>query len=112
MLAPDEIRALEDIVGPDWICSEPCMMDTYSFYMNPEIINRDGSLWLPRPEAVVMPKSTDEVAKILRLCNQLKIMAKPISTGWSAVAGCLLAECSTAQAKLQEWQPTHFSASK
>jgi len=85
-LKPDEIRSLEDVVGPQWVNADPCMMDTYSFYMNPEILNRDGSLWLPRPAAVVMPASTDEVAALVRAANRLKLMVKPISTGWSAAA--------------------------
>jgi len=86
MLSVDDLKALQDIVGDEWVNSDPCMMDTYSFYMNPEIINHDGSIWLPRPSAVVMPGTTEEVSKILRLCNKREIMAKPISTGWSATA--------------------------
>lgn len=62
------------------------MMDTYAFYMNPEIINKDGSLWLPRPSGVVMPENTLQVSKIVKLCNRTDLMVKPISTGWSATA--------------------------
>lgn len=86
MLSPDERAALEAIAGPSWVSTDPCMMDTYAFYMNPETVNRDGSRWLPRPDAVVLPASTDEVAGILRLCNERDLRAKPLSTGWGAWA--------------------------
>jgi glycolate oxidase len=86
MLAQDEIKALSDIVGPDWVSADPCMMDTYALYMNPEILNKDGSLWLPRPAAVVMPKSTDEVSRVMRFCNEHDYQLKPISTGFHCVA--------------------------
>ncbi len=86
MLKESQLQKLKDIVGKNWLNSDPCMMDTYSYYMNPEILNEDGSLWLPRPEAVVMPSSTDEVAEIVALANHEKIMVKPLSTGWSATA--------------------------
>lgn len=85
-LSPDEIRSLQDLVGPEWVNADPAMMDTYSYYMNPEILNRDGSLWLPRPAAVVMPASAEEVAAVVKAANRLKLMVKPISTGWSAAA--------------------------
>ncbi|UCD84293.1 MAG: FAD-binding oxidoreductase [Deltaproteobacteria bacterium] len=86
MLSSEEIRVLGDTVGPEWVCTDPCMMDTYSYYMNPEIVNQEGSLWLTRPEAVVMPANTREVSEVVRLCNRLNLMVKPISTGWSATA--------------------------
>jgi len=86
VISSDELKALADIVGPEWVSADPGMMDTYAYYMNPEILNRDGSLWLPRPGAVVLPKSTREVSELLRLCNRVHLMVKPLSTGWSATA--------------------------
>ena len=79
-------KAFEKIVGEKWVCDDPAMMDTYAFYMNPEILNKDGSRWLPRPAAVIMPETTEEVSGIMKLCNQLDYMAKPISTGFHCVA--------------------------
>jgi hypothetical protein len=61
------------------------MLDTYSLYMNPETVVKDGSKWLPRPVAVVLPKSTEEVQEIVRFCNRNRLMAKPLSTGFHAV---------------------------
>jgi len=54
-ISEHEIRALEEIVGSEWVSADPCMLDTYSFYMNPETLVRDGGRWTPRPVAVVLP---------------------------------------------------------
>jgi len=86
MLTQNEKKALADIVGPEWVRDEPVMMDTYAYYMNPEILNKDGSLWLPRPAAVVMPARTAEVSAVLRYCNGVDLMVKPLSTGFHCVA--------------------------
>ena len=82
MIKDNEIKELESIVGEHWVNSDACMMDTYSYYMNPEIMNTEGSLWLTRPEAVVMPSTSEEVAQLVKYCNKSDLMIKPISTGW------------------------------
>jgi glycolate oxidase len=82
----DHKKAFADIIGPQWVRDTPCLMDTYALYMNPEILNKEGKLWLPRPAAVMMPETTQQVADILKLCNQMDYMAKPISTGFHCVA--------------------------
>ncbi|MFX1252789.1 MAG: FAD-binding oxidoreductase [Promethearchaeota archaeon] len=81
-----DISELESIVGKKWVSTSPCVLDTYAFYMNPETINKDGSQWLPRPAAVVLPKSTAEVQEIMRFCSNSRFMAKPLSTGFHAAA--------------------------
>lgn len=81
-----KLSDLEDIVGTKWVSTAPCILDTYAYYMNPETINADGSLWLPRPAAVVLPQSTAEVQEIMRFCSGSQFMAKPISTGFHAAA--------------------------
>ena len=86
MISREEIKELQDIAGKEWVSTDPCMMDSYSLYMNPETINSDGSLWLPRPAAVVLPASTEEVQAIMRFCNKSDLMVKPISTGFHAVS--------------------------
>lgn len=85
MITEEETRALQDVVGQQWVSTAPCMMDTYSLYMNPETISRDGSRWTPRPVAVVMPETTQEVQEIIQFCNKTDLMAKPLSTGFHAV---------------------------
>ena len=86
MLKPDETRRLEDIVGPQWLRTDPGMLDTYAFYMNPEVLNQDGARWLPRPAAVVMPETSAEVQALVKLANDMDLAVKPISTGWGTWA--------------------------
>ena len=77
---------LEKIVGSQWVSSAACVLDTYAYYQNPETMNKDGSQWLPRPAAVVLPKSTAEIQEIMRFCNRSDYMVKPISTGFHTAA--------------------------
>lgn len=81
-----DISELEDIVGTQWFSTTPCILDTYAFYMNPETMNKDGSQWLPRPAAVVLPQSTTQVQEIMRFCSSSQYMAKPLSTGFHTAA--------------------------
>ncbi|MCX6033038.1 MAG: FAD-binding oxidoreductase [Chloroflexi bacterium] len=81
-----DISELENIVGKQWVCTAPCVLDTYAFYMNPETMNKDGSQWLPRPAAVALPQSTAEVQEIMRFCSNSQYMAKPLSTGFHTAA--------------------------
>jgi len=81
-----DISELEAIVGKQWLSTAPCLLDTYAYYMNPEIMNKDGSQWLPRPAAVALPKSTAEVQEIMRFCSTSQFMAKPLSTGFHTAA--------------------------
>ena len=81
-----DISELAGIVGQKWLSTAPCQLDTYAYYMNPEVMNKDGSQWLPRPAAVVLPGSTAEVQAIMRFCSDSQYMAKPLSTGFHTAA--------------------------
>jgi FAD/FMN-containing dehydrogenase len=81
-----DLSELENILGKKWVSTAPCLLDTYAYYMNPEIMNKDGSQWLPRPAAVTLPGSTTEVQEIMRFCSDSAYMAKPLSTGFHAAA--------------------------
>ncbi len=81
-----DLSELENILGKQWLSTAPCILDTYAYYMNPEIMNKDGSQWLPRPAAVMLPGSTAEVQAIMRFCSASTYMAKPLSTGFHAAA--------------------------
>ena len=83
---PKSLTELEKEVGSQWISTAPCLLDTYAYYMNPETINKDGSQWLPRPAAVVLPDSTETIQKIMKFCSESQYMAKPISTGFHAAS--------------------------
>jgi glycolate oxidase len=72
-------RALEDIVGPENVSEEPAIMDSYAW--------RSGMMagttkFVPRFEAVVLPKDTSEVQAIVRLCNRHGVQFKASGTGW------------------------------
>ena len=73
MLTDKELKTLQDIVSSRWVFTSPCMMDTYSFYMNPETLNKEGGRWTPRPVAVVLPQKTEEIQEIMiqRMHSQL-----------------------------------------
>jgi FAD/FMN-containing dehydrogenase len=81
-----DISEIKNIVGKQWVSTAPCVLDTYAYYMNPEVMNKDGSQWLPRPAAVVLPQFTTEVQEIMRVCSKSQFMAKPLSTGFHTAA--------------------------
>jgi len=82
MITDQEIQTLRDIVGERWVATDPCVMDSYAFYMNPEALNKEGGRFSPRPVAVVLPESTREIQEIVRFCNRSDLMVKPFSTGF------------------------------
>jgi glycolate oxidase len=85
IMKPEDVqKAIADIVGPQWVSTDPCMTENYAYYMNPEFANKEGGRFLTRPIAAVLPKTTEEVSKIMKLCNRADISVKPISTGWHA----------------------------
>jgi glycolate oxidase len=67
-LTKEQYTALEDIVGPENICSDPSIMPAY---FNTQFA------------AVILPKDTAEVQAIVKLCNKFKLKFRPICTGWS-----------------------------
>ena len=77
-LSRDVYRELEDIVGPENISEDLAVLDGYAF-------QRVGGLTLGdpyflRPEAVVLPGSTEEVQAIIKLCNRRGIRSIASST--------------------------------
>lgn len=82
MITEQEIISLQNIVGEKWVATDPCILDSYSFYMNPEALNKEGGRFSPRPVAVVLPKCTEEVQELVKFCNTCDLMVKPFSTGF------------------------------
>lgn len=78
-LPRDQYLAFEEIVGPDYISDDPVIMYSYSWrsglYAPPESFS-------PLFEAVVLPEKTEEVLKIVKLCNKFGLKFKASSTGW------------------------------
>ena len=81
-ISRDAYRAIEDIVGPENVTDDPAFLDSYAFECWPELVRPNRSHYMPRPWAVVMPASTEEVQAVTKVCNKYKIKIKPISTGW------------------------------
>jgi glycolate oxidase len=81
-LSRDAYRSLEDIVGPDNISDDPALCDSYAFQYLAETARPDQSHFMPRPVAVLVPGSTEEVQATVKTCNRYKIKVKPYSTGW------------------------------
>ena len=74
--------ALEEIVGPENVSADPAVLDSYAFEVLAELVRPDYSKYMPRPVAVALPATTQEVQAIVRLCNEHRIKVKPLSTGW------------------------------
>jgi glycolate oxidase len=81
-LARDVYRALEDVVGTENISDELAILDSYAFQWLGELMPGAKDRFTVRPEAVVLPGSTEEVQAIVRACNRYKIKFKAFSTGW------------------------------
>ena len=84
-LSKGAYRALEDVVGSENISQEPAILDSYAYPLYGPEVALPGPYprrYRPRPEAVVLPGSTEEVQAIVRICNRCKIKCKAFSTGW------------------------------
>lgn len=79
------LEQLRELVGPRWIHTDPCVMDSYAWHMNAETLT--GSHFMPRAIAVVLPANTQEVASIVKLCIRHGVQYKATATGqgpWNA----------------------------
>ena len=83
-LKRETYRALEDIVGPEYITGEPAILDSYCFVWSNEVVF--GDKFGVRPEAVILPGSVEEIQAIVRACNRYKIKFKAHGTGFSTTA--------------------------
>jgi glycolate oxidase len=80
-------RELEDIVGPRNISDDPAVLVTYQFPMAVTSIHLGPfyRTYSPRGAAVVLPGCTEEVQKIVKVCNKYKVKYKASSTFWGAM---------------------------
>ena len=77
-------KEIEAIVGPENITADEQICDTYAQF----IFHRpDPAVWVCRPDAVVLPGSTQEVSDFIKVCNKYKIKYKAHSTGYGAHNG-------------------------
>ncbi len=84
-LVPKEMYAeLEEAVGKDYVSQNPAVLDGYAWQ---PIFSLTSQKWIPRPAAVVLPSTTEEVQAAVRVCNKYKVKFKAHSTGWAAWGG-------------------------
>ncbi len=79
-----EYRALEDVVGAEYITQDPVILDTYNQVWGNKLVF--GEKFSPRPTAVLLPGSTGEVQAIVKVCNRYGIPFKPFSSGFEITA--------------------------
>jgi glycolate oxidase len=86
-LSRDAYRELEDILGPDNLSEDPAALDAYSCFNFGATGIDPNDRFVTRPEAVVLPGSTQEVQAVIKMCNRRKIRSKAFSTGYGAHNG-------------------------
>jgi glycolate oxidase len=89
-LKKDAYLALEDIVGPEFITEDPALLDSYNQVWGNRLFYDDK--FSARPGAVLLPGSTDEVQKIVRVCNRYGVTFKPFSSGFENLSVSLVSE--------------------
>jgi len=77
-------KALEDIVGPEYITMEPADLDSYCFVWGNELLY--GDKFSPRPPAVIMPENTQEVQAIVKTCNRFGLKYRAHASGFEVAA--------------------------
>jgi len=82
-ISKEAYRVLEAIVGEDYISSDPVVCEGYRSGPG----GYEAGLGYERvmtkvPGCVIMPLTTEEVQKIVKVCNRYKIPYVPYSTGW------------------------------
>lgn len=89
-LSKEEYKALEDIVGPEYITQEPVIMESYNQVWGNKLAFGDKRH--NPPAAVLLPATVEEVQAIVRFCNKAGILFKPSARAFEYVATYLSSE--------------------
>ena len=81
-----------DAVGEANVSRDPGILETYT-YMNGLAQGASGTLWQTRPVCVILPSSTEEVKKIVRICGKHRLKFKAHSTAWWMYALATFPDC-------------------
>jgi glycolate oxidase len=83
-LTNEEYKALEDIVGAEYITQEPVIMESYNQIWGNKLAFGDKRH--NPPAAVLLPGTVEEVQAIVRYCNKAGILFKPSARAFEYVA--------------------------
>jgi len=89
-LTKEEYKALEDIVGQEYITQEPVIMESYNQVWGNKLAFGDKRH--NPPAAVLLPATVKEVQAIVRYCNKAGILFKPSARAFEYVATYLSSE--------------------
>ncbi|MFX0099597.1 MAG: FAD-binding oxidoreductase [Candidatus Hodarchaeota archaeon] len=85
MLEKIVFQEFEDVVGKGNIDDSEVITETYAYNWCVEVVSvmegKEPTQYSPRPKAVIMPSTTEEVSEIVKLCNKHDIQFKAQSTG-------------------------------
>ncbi|MDR1571152.1 MAG: FAD-binding oxidoreductase [Clostridiales Family XIII bacterium] len=85
-LEREAYRAIEDIVGKRNVSEDSSVTETYRCITSQSSAHYGPfNHQTPRPQAVVLPGSTEEVRQVIRICNRYGIQFKVASTFWAAM---------------------------
>ena len=75
------VDRLREIIGADGLITSPYELVVYE--CDGYVIEKNV------PDVVVLPESTEQVAAVVRLCNELSVPFVPRGAGTSLAGGCL-----------------------
>jgi len=86
-LSREVYRALEDIVGAEYISDDPALLDTYIYPQNATSIHLGPyyHVYTPRGACVTLPATVEEVQGIVKVCNKYKVKYKASATFWGGM---------------------------
>ncbi len=82
-ISKEAYKGLESIVGAEYISADPVVCEGYRAGPGGYECGLGYERVMTKiPGCVIMPRTTEEVQKIVKLCNRHKIPYVPYSTGW------------------------------
>jgi hypothetical protein len=91
-IAKEAYQALESIVGSEYISDDPVTLEAYvpSSYETELGYTKVECM---KPECVILPRTTEEVQRIVKVANRYKLPYTPISTYWITRGGAKRPHC-------------------
>lgn len=85
-LSREIYKKFEDVVGARYISEDPIVLESYRCAAAQSSAHYGPfDMRTPEPKAVILPGCTEEVQKIVRICNEYKIKFKASTTFWSVM---------------------------